>query len=388
MDNAKIVKLGVLYASLVLVFIVGILHHGGNNAGEGIWKPKKIEVKQDVQSERLNKIIEKLERNTEKLGENFKKLEQKINEPAVNMLDNKNMKSKYLLATIAETPKENPTSNLYNYCEFNEAEDLRIPAKDLVLKPKLHVANLSNVISEKERKMAGKIAFVTMYAKTKKKGHSKAETYMKFAALTLQNIEKYTTKHGYPFFFMNDHYVNPERQAWWAKMDIIDNYFKDGYEWVVWTDLDVLILNQEVPMTRFLDDQYDFIGTGEWDHPYSIRSGFFAIRNSKIGRCFLNTWRSTYNTRFREHGNPEQDSLVRMVKQPKWKNRVKWWRAQEFHTYDSEKVTTKDKLSNTFSMHFPNVRKYPRIVKVLDRLHKEQHDTFTNLRFSLRVQQN
>lgn len=203
-----------------------------------------------------------------------------------------------------------------------------------------------------------RIAVVTFLAPKQGREHFATSLYNSISNYSLPNMLAYTEQHGYPLFFYNTHLVGKGRASYWAKMPILRHYLNTGfYDWILFTDIDVLFMNFSIPLSKFTgatEDHHHFIGTLECGHknPKSslIRSGFFMIRNSAIGLEFLDFWENMHD-RFKFRPNPEQEALEAMHRMIIWKERIKIFPEAEFHTYPH------CYKQGDFSVHFPGPSK-------------------------------
>lgn len=111
--------------------------------------------------------------------------------------------------------------------------------------------------------------------------------------LVLANREYYCSKHGY-----TNHFVRTYRFALKLPRHVRDLYAKVAemkailplYSWVLWTDLDVFILDVTRPVERLIPAGFDVRIPGEMMIKYTPRFQFsnmiYWIRNSVIGRTF------------------------------------------------------------------------------------------------------
>ncbi|KAL7745884.1 hypothetical protein RI367_008806, partial [Sorochytrium milnesiophthora] len=145
------------------------------------------------------------------------------------------------------------------------------------------------------------IAIVTYVIRVEGNGQSHF-TFDKFAQLlnvTMESLKAYSHRHAHPFFFANNALLRTDRYAaYWSKMGVVKHYLQvGGFEWVLWTDVDVLITRPELPLTEFLSrataDQHvmTVLECRQTEGQYgAARSGFFAVRNSPEGIEFLDVW--------------------------------------------------------------------------------------------------
>ncbi|KAJ3324976.1 Alkylated DNA repair protein alkB 8 [Boothiomyces sp. JEL0866] len=207
------------------------------------------------------------------------------------------------------------------------------------------------------------VAFVTFYAPQDNKEHRTHfddKTYNDLSQYSMTNIADYCTHHGFAFFFRNNYMVDTvNKAAYWGKMDVVKHYLDAGYEWVVWTDIDVLFLSKESLLDKWLGkanstQHMAFVTecTREEGKFGAVRSGFFAIRNSKIGRGFLDAWKDTF-AEFKGNWNPEQEALEGLVQKEPWKSAAYVTPQDGIHTY----LGCLHYDPNPISVHFPGFDK-------------------------------
>ncbi|KAL7745906.1 hypothetical protein RI367_008783 [Sorochytrium milnesiophthora] len=190
------------------------------------------------------------------------------------------------------------------------------------------------------------------------------DTFRSFAGYTMENMKQYAHRFGHPFFFANAAMVNTnEYAAYWGKMAVMQHYMDNGgYEWILWTDIDVLFTDFAVSLTSFFtraDEHHHLLLVREClptptEKYGKVRSGFFAVRNTPTGRQFLRDWRDSYE-KYHTHFNPEQTSMEDMLSTPYWKERALIYLPEELHTYP-ECLTGANRTTNgirPFSVHFP-----------------------------------
>ncbi|KAI9015370.1 hypothetical protein DFJ74DRAFT_679919 [Hyaloraphidium curvatum] len=177
-------------------------------------------------------------------------------------------------------------------------------------------------------------------------------------------MRSYAERWGYAFHFST---MPPGkgRQAYWAKMDLVRSYLDKGYDWVLYTDIDVLIIDHSRPLQDFMVNR-DIISVAECTvrvelgrnntNPV-IRSGFLLLRNGPDGRGFLDTWAGSYEA-FKDIENPDQTSLESIHASPEWNERIHLADWRDFHAYDNC-----DRSFASFSLHFPGAAKVERVAK-------------------------
>ena len=188
------------------------------------------------------------------------------------------------------------------------------------------------------------LALVTYYAEQKNTTHRihfDHKTYYALFSKTLNNIAAYCHKHGFAFFYRNAHLVDTvTKAAYWGKMDVMAHYMNAGYEWVIWTDVDVLFMdfNKSI-LTEWIakvDEDKHVALVSECGKTLtertSPRSGFMAVKNSKEGLSFLKHWKDS-NKEFAKNFNPDQESLEAMMQEDLWKKMSQIFDHSLIHTY-------------------------------------------------------
>ncbi|KAJ3319506.1 hypothetical protein HDV06_006239 [Boothiomyces sp. JEL0866] len=201
-----------------------------------------------------------------------------------------------------------------------------------------------------------RVAMVTYFARQKNTSFhiwGDNEQYRQICHFTLQNIAAYTTHLSMPFFFENANMVDTvSSSAYWGKMAVIEKYMVAGYEWVIWTDIDVIFLTKESLVTKWLDPaQADgkhvaLLSECIDDSPANfgaVRSGFLAFRSTPQGFKFLQDWKT-----FSDHHQLEQSALEEMVTLEPWKSLIYIAPPDGLHTYP--KCTHYDQTP--ISIHF------------------------------------
>jgi hypothetical protein len=108
---------------------------------------------------------------------------------------------------------------------------------------------------------------------------------------------KYCALHGYAFFTDND--LVGAVKGWHkksaARIAVLNRHFDDGYEWVVWSDSDILITNPARTFDEIVDKwapaelNKHVILTKDWGGA-QIQTGTMFIKCSPEGRKFIDTW--------------------------------------------------------------------------------------------------
>lgn len=123
-----------------------------------------------------------------------------------------------------------------------------------------------------------------------------------YVKLTKNNLEIYCKKHNYDLYYFND-IVNESQTVMWQKQNAVKKILDlNQHDAVVWIDSDIVITDMDKPLKDFIniDPSKDiylsrdipmnlayrfYIGSGLL--PY-INSGIFIVKNSSVGREFMN----------------------------------------------------------------------------------------------------
>lgn len=122
-----------------------------------------------------------------------------------------------------------------------------------------------------------------------------------------KNRREYCKKNGYTFFSYSSPLDN--RPAAWSKLKIILNIFeKQTFDWVLWTDSDAVILNEDVKVENLIDDSVDLVITKDC---FSYNSGVFLIKNTENSKKFL--LECLQKDQFLTHPWKEQAAIVEVL---------------------------------------------------------------------------
>jgi len=120
--------------------------------------------------------------------------------------------------------------------------------------------------------------------------------------MTLPNKQEYCDKYSY---MLQSH--TPK-----VAMSLIDwNGYKtnllksaiqqEEYDWIVWIDADALIMNMTIPLTKFIDDDYELIIGEDWN---GLNNGVFFMKACKNSVEFLDMCQSYEPTDFDRNNTP------------------------------------------------------------------------------------
>jgi len=112
-----------------------------------------------------------------------------------------------------------------------------------------------------------------------------------FKKISFPNKKKYCEKHGYDFWGSEQKLSKFHRPSWDKILHVLS--FIEGYDWIFWSDADSFVINSEIKLEQFIDNEKDFI-IGVDEHIPSryvgINSGQFFIKNTPWSINLLNTW--------------------------------------------------------------------------------------------------
>lgn len=105
-----------------------------------------------------------------------------------------------------------------------------------------------------------------------------------------KNLELYAKKWGYDYVFSNS--INPNHDVYWNKIYVIKEYLeKNNWDYVVWLDSDTIIdINFDIKNMINKYNNHIIIGKDKSlmnDLNCIVNAGVFCIKNTKIGRMFL-----------------------------------------------------------------------------------------------------
>lgn len=146
----------------------------------------------------------------------------------------------------------------------------------------------------------------------------------------IDNRKSYCDKHSYTLLDSN-HLLDTSRAASWSKLLALEYYFtKDSYDYLMYLDMDTLIMQPEIPLEKFIDAskrRFDVLLTSDSN---GINAGVFIMRNSPWTLWFL---REAWN----------QDQLV-PAKSPTGVPYPFRWEQRAFHYMTNSEVWQESKL--------------------------------------------
>ncbi|BDA48273.1 hypothetical protein COCOBI_11-5330 [Coccomyxa sp. Obi] len=124
-------------------------------------------------------------------------------------------------------------------------------------------------------------------------------------SVALSALNCYCARHGVPLYLETETFINDGRPWLYERLRIVQKYLPH-FQWVLHSDLDVLVVSYTVRVTDFLDDGFDLIlqdrippnapPTTVLGTPELHASAYF-VKNSEAGRSFMQHWASSSDNR-------------------------------------------------------------------------------------------
>jgi hypothetical protein len=87
--------------------------------------------------------------------------------------------------------------------------------------------------------------------------HLHTKEIEEYGNLSLWNHVNYCKRHDLNWTFINN--ALDSRHPSWSRIQIIMNCFDQGYEWVFWVDPDAWIMNKDIDIRQYCDNNYNII---------------------------------------------------------------------------------------------------------------------------------
>ena len=115
-------------------------------------------------------------------------------------------------------------------------------------------------------------------------------------AMSIHDKKLYCARHGYHLELFTDGFDH-SRPAAWSKLRFMESVLP-SYDWVLWADTDLLIMNKEISLKGYIDDRHDIVAGIFWMNTasarpedwYTIHTGCFLMHNSPWSLEFLRMW--------------------------------------------------------------------------------------------------
>jgi len=142
------------------------------------------------------------------------------------------------------------------------------------------------------------------------------DEYKKTVRVCTESQETHAKKQGYTRI-TDESVYDPSRAHAWSKIRVLQKYIKD-YDYLIWIDADVLIMNQDRKIEDFIqllpDDKFLLIGRDL----NNLNSGVTVWRNCPLAVEFLeDVWNKT---QYLNHEWWEQAAIIDLYESPKYKS--------------------------------------------------------------------
>lgn len=162
------------------------------------------------------------------------------------------------------------------------------------------------------------------------------ETYKRMASYTVDlNIKKYCELHGYDLHINYQEKFSNGKPAQWQKILAARELLETcNYDWVFFLDTDCLIMNPNIKLESFIDDNYSFIlpehNIDPIDTPIKIEgiknniiTSQFFIRNDECGRDILDEiWLGQDNNQIDKFDHEGRQIRI-LINKGKYNSRIK-----------------------------------------------------------------
>lgn len=100
-------------------------------------------------------------------------------------------------------------------------------------------------------------------------------------------VDRYCRKFDFDFKLIKSKLGEKERSGQWTKIPALLSYI-DQYDWLVWIDADIMIMNHAMNIRDHIDDRFDLIITSfNNSEKYDVNTGFFMLRSCEWSKKFL-----------------------------------------------------------------------------------------------------
>jgi hypothetical protein len=158
------------------------------------------------------------------------------------------------------------------------------------------------------------------------------EGYKRMASYTVRdNIRKYCDLHGYDLHIDYQEKFSNGKPSQWQKIRAARELLEtNSYDWVFYLDTDCIIMNPDIKLESFIDDNCSFIVPRHCieavDTPTSegnIISSQFFVKNDKFGKDILDEiWLAEGNDKVNQFDYEGRQIRI-LINNGKYKNRIK-----------------------------------------------------------------
>jgi len=174
----------------------------------------------------------------------------------------------------------------------------------------------------------------------------------------IKSQKRYSQRHGYDFIYQKTS-LDPSRTPNWSKIRLVQSLLPK-YDWVLWLDADLIIMDLEKPLTNWIDPNYSLIICEEVIG--GLNSGVFCIKDTPLMNQFLTEVYGRANRTSRP--DSDQTSLREVLDRgPHYQSETKILPQKTINSFAPEAVLheTIDFLPGTYTpgdflVHFPSMR--------------------------------
>ena len=174
---------------------------------------------------------------------------------------------------------------------------------------------------------------------------------------SLSNKKAYCKKHDYNFVSFSES-LDEGRPTPWSKIKAMEEVLdgnKIGYEtfhtdWAVWIDADAFIMNDEIKLESFINEEYAMIIALD---SFTVNTGVFFLKNTENSKEFLS--KCYEKTHFSNHPWWEQAAVIEYLNEPNGL-KVKTLHQREINSYPSvlKEITNSDWTKTKHQLFFNN----------------------------------
>jgi hypothetical protein len=111
-----------------------------------------------------------------------------------------------------------------------------------------------------------------------------------------QNFSRYAEKYGYEYKYEHVYNHNLNTNPYWYKIYLVKYYLETNiYDYIMWIDSDTMINNMDIQINDIINKyNSDLYFCDDNLSLQKINAGMFIIKNSKIGRSYINDCINNY----------------------------------------------------------------------------------------------
>lgn len=174
------------------------------------------------------------------------------------------------------------------------------------------------------------------------------------AELNIPIIKQYCKLHNY--IFAHKSIINFDKHPAWFKPIAICDELKNNSNYILWLDIDTLILKQDFILEDICKSDKQIYISKDIN---GINSGVMLIKNSEYMRKFFEEVSNLYSS-FKDHIWWEQAAIIHLIKNNyiDIENNIEYIPQKIFNAYDKNLVNTNDDgyvCNDSFILHLPSI---------------------------------